>query len=189
MKLRRMALAAATIAALGSTAAWAAGLWSTLPIIGGASFCAGQVTGATGQICGLTVPAGPASLTGAEHFPADTGLAGGGSPQTAVVTTCQLGAGAYTVVSPVGSANTIPNQVCFYNLTNSGTVAAMTFTMPSAPLDGQILRIVSDQTVTASQFAPGVAGTRITNVPTSMTAGVAIQFVFSAANNTWYRFQ
>jgi hypothetical protein len=39
--LHRTALAAAVIAALSSVA-WAAGMWSTLPIVGGTSFCPGQ---------------------------------------------------------------------------------------------------------------------------------------------------
>ena len=98
MKLRmRTALAAVGIGTLGIWAAHAAGLWSTLPIIGGSSYCASTVTGTgglggitgqgqgtTGSICGQTVPAGPPFLTGAELIPMDTGLGGSGSvPATA----------------------------------------------------------------------------------------------------------
>jgi hypothetical protein len=80
-------------------------MWSTLPIIGGASFCASTVTGtgslggitgqgqgSTGSICGQTVPAGPPALTGVEMIPADTQLTGGAPPQSATVPSALLGA-------------------------------------------------------------------------------------------------
>src|SRR6266567_7975291 len=78
--------------------ALAAGLYSTLPIVGSASFCGstvsgtgnlggltGQGQGTLGSLCGQTIPAGPPFLTGAEIVPADTELAGGASPQTVAV--------------------------------------------------------------------------------------------------------
>ena len=84
--------------------AWAAGLYSTLPIVGSGSFCAttisgtGAQTGLTGQgqgtlgsLCGQTIPAGPPALTGGELIPADTGLAGGASPQTVAIPSSLLG--------------------------------------------------------------------------------------------------
>src|SRR5258708_1375406 len=105
MLMRRMVLAAAAIAAV-STGVWAAGNWSTLPIVGSPSFCAsilgtgptqagqtGTGAGAVGgsTICGQTVPAGPTFLTGSELIPADTGLAGGAAPQTVVIPAPMLG--------------------------------------------------------------------------------------------------
>lgn len=66
--------------------AWAAGNWSTLPVVGSAAFCGSTVTGATsfggatgqgqgtgGSLCAQTIPAGPPVLTGSELVPADTG--------------------------------------------------------------------------------------------------------------------
>lgn len=104
MKLKtRLGMAAAFLAVAG-TLALAAGNWSTLPVVGGASFCASTVTGAgglggitgqgqasTGSICGQTVPAGPPALTGSETFPADTNLAGSAPPQTVVIPVGVLG--------------------------------------------------------------------------------------------------
>ena len=94
--------------------AWAAGMWSTLPIYGQSSFCASNVSGVglpAGQgpygvvpgstqgtssgICGQTVPAGPAVLTGTEGIPADAYLAN-------QVTTGQSGGPFQTGVIPSG---------------------------------------------------------------------------------------
>jgi len=105
LKLKHLAAAIALIG-IGSTVAWAAGMWSTLPIVGSGSFCASTVTGfpttagglstgggITGQgaatgtsaLCAQTVPAGPPALTGNELIPADTTLAGGAPPQTVTI--------------------------------------------------------------------------------------------------------
>lgn len=102
--LRRMALALGLVAVLGVPLSFAAGMWSTLPVVGGSSFCASTVTGtgglggitgqgqgSTGSICGVTVPAGPPAITGVEIFPADTQLTGGAPPQTVAVPIGSLG--------------------------------------------------------------------------------------------------
>ncbi len=109
LSLRAAALAGACLIA-APLVAWAAGNWSTLPVVGDTSFCASTVSGVvlpsgqgpygvvpgstqgTGQgICGQTVPAGPPALTGTELIPADTGLANGASPQTVVIPSGMLG--------------------------------------------------------------------------------------------------
>lgn len=102
--VRSKAFVIAGLAVLGSTFALAAGLYSTLPIVGQPSFCASTVTGTgglggiqgqgqgtTGSICGQTVPAGPPSVTGLELVPADTGLANGAPPATVAIPTSLLG--------------------------------------------------------------------------------------------------
>lgn len=99
----RLGCSAAFLAAMAGVA-WSAGNWSTLPVVGGSSFCASTVTGTgnlggiTGQgqgtigsICAQTVPAGPPELTGAEMIPADTNLAGGAPPQTVVIPSALAG--------------------------------------------------------------------------------------------------
>ncbi len=93
MRLTKWLAAGAAICAAGSIA-WAAGMWSTLPIVGQPSFCISTVSGAggfnaagnaggggatgqgqasSGSLCAQTIPAGPPSLTGNELIPADTG--------------------------------------------------------------------------------------------------------------------
>jgi hypothetical protein len=99
----RLGMASAFLVSLGAIA-WAAGNWSTLPIVGNPSFCGSTVSGAApplggitgqgqatgGSICGQTIPAGP-SLSDLELIPADTGIAGGASPQTVVIPSGLLG--------------------------------------------------------------------------------------------------
>lgn len=104
MKLRSAALAVAALVA-APLIAYGAGNWSTLPIVGGASFCGstvsgtgslsgitGQGQGTTGSICGQTIPAGPPFITGVEIIPADTNLTGGAPPQTVGIPDALLGA-------------------------------------------------------------------------------------------------
>ena len=112
MKLRA-GLLAACVLMIGCGGVIAAGSWSTLPIVGSASFCASTVSGVgggtanglgglggitgqgqglgAGSICGQTVPAGPTGLTGEELIPADTGLGGGASPQSVTIPSGLLG--------------------------------------------------------------------------------------------------
>lgn len=85
-------------------ALYAAGNWSTLPIVGQGSFACSNVSGVvlpSGQgsfgvvpgstqgtgsgIVGQNCPPGPPGLTGEELIPADTGLAGGAPPQTVTI--------------------------------------------------------------------------------------------------------
>jgi len=188
-----------------TTVAYAAGLWTTLPIIGGASFCASTVSGTSlpstqgpyglvpgstqgtgSSICAQTVPAGPPSLTGAEKFPVDTGLAGGASPSSAVVTTCQIAGGSYAILSPNASTATIANQVCYYIIGGTTTYSTLTLTLPSTPIDGQQVRISSTQTVSTLTIS-GAAGQTVSNAPTSATAGGVAGFIYDAALATWFR--
>lgn len=103
MKRFRTLAAAGVAVAVASTLAIAAGNWSTLPIVGSASFCGSTVTGtgslggitgqgqgSTGSICGQTIPAGPPAITGNELVPADTNLTGGAPPQTVTIPTSLL---------------------------------------------------------------------------------------------------
>lgn len=208
MKLtRKSGLLAVALCAVGSIAAIAAGSFSTLPIVGGASFCASTVTGtgslggitgqgqgSTGSICGQTVPAGPPALTGAERIPADTNLTGGAPPQTVVITTCQLGGGSLSIVSVASgiTTDTIANQQCYYIIDGTGTINALTLTMPSAPLDGQILRISAKVAVTTLTMSANT-GQTLAGGATSASANAAVgawiyrQTTASAGN--WYRVQ
>lgn len=202
MNFRKGFLAAGLLAVMASVT-FAAGNWSTLPIVGGASFCASTVTGtgslggitgqgqgSTGSICAQTIPAGPPSLTGAEQFPADTKLTGSAPPQTVVVTTCQLGAGAYSIVSATAGAATIANQVCWYIISGLGPVAALTITMPSAPLDGQLLRVASAIAVTTLTMSANT-GQTLNGAATSASANAAVgTWIYKASTATtgiWYR--
>ena len=99
--------AAALITA--SSLAYAAGNWSTLPIVGSASFCASFVTTFTGQSCGQTVPAGPVGLTGSELIPADTQISNSSPPQTVTIPSSLLGSSVNRLIG--GDMTTNLNQV------------------------------------------------------------------------------
>lgn len=89
MKMNRMRVAVvAGLVLAASTAAWAAGMFQGLPIVGGASYCNSfnQPGGpGTPTTCTNPVSAGPPALTGAELVPADTQLSQGQNPQTVYV--------------------------------------------------------------------------------------------------------
>lgn len=92
-RYRSAAVGLCAVAALSSVA-WAAGLFSGFPIVGGASYCSSYSTAGipgTASVCNVTVPAGPSAITGAELIPADTGLASGQSPQTVLIPSSLVG--------------------------------------------------------------------------------------------------
>lgn len=206
----------AVLSIVGSTLAWAAGMWSTLPVAGSASFCGSNVSGVglpNGQgpygvvpgstqgtssgICGQTIPAGtgaPGSgtpaFTGAESFPFDTHLAGGASPQTEVAATCQISGGSYTIVSQNAGTAALPNQNCYDIITdgNNATISSLTLTMPAAPLDGQQLHIATTVAITTLTIN-GAVGQTVVGAPTSASgAGAVAAFIYDAQNTTWYRY-
>jgi hypothetical protein len=153
-------LAGVAACAISAGLSWAAGLWQTLPIIGGGSYCASSVivgpaqqtiTGQSGTpaaagattgnvICGSTEPAGPPALVGTEVIPVDLNTPGtaqaAGGPSTAVLPVTLLGAGYGTIqlgsTTGTGQSITIGNGVSnfIYDGSNTATIA---FTTPSAP--------------------------------------------------------
>lgn len=206
----------AVLSIVGSTLAWAAGMWSTLPVAGSPSFCGSTVTGiglpngqgpyavvpgstqgTSSSICGQTIPAGTGAagsgtqaFTGAESWPFDTHLAGGAPQQTEVATSCQLSAGAYTIASPVTGTAAIPNQFCQYLIGNNAlgtTIGSLTLTMPVGPLDGQQLRIGTADPI-GSLTINGAAGQTVVGAPSGVvSAGAVASFIYSATTSTWYR--
>lgn len=90
----RSALVAGLALVTASSIAWAAGSWSTLPIIGDPGHCGGTTSttvGGTGTVCSTNIPAGPPAITGVELIPADTSLANGAPPQTVTIPSSLLG--------------------------------------------------------------------------------------------------
>jgi hypothetical protein len=212
MNRTRKSLIAAVCALVAiSTSAYAAGLWSTLPIVGGAAYCTGTVTGtgalsgATGQgqgtigsICGLSQPGGPATFTGSEVFPLDLLAPGSQSlgPQTsALANITQLGQGALVDSVSTSAAQTIPAGVAFYVL-DTGTPATVAITFPAAPIEGQIVHLDCGIAIgTALSVVANTGQTVKGAAPTTCTAGqgFAWRFVAGAQGvlvaNTWVRIQ
>jgi len=204
---------AAGLLALISTAAIAAGNYLTYPQVGEPSFCASNnpnspaVGGTTGQggvaNCVQTVPAGPTALTGSELVPADTGAASNAPVQTVTVPMPLIASGAYfdnTGVTNSGNnlgsyltSATIPNNVNTWILDTTTTVAALSLTFPSSPLNGQILRVSSQKTITAftpiANILQTITGTLPTALTPSATAAVGYTWLYNGTTSAWERLQ
>ena len=203
--ITRKGLLAAGMLALISTAALAAGNYLTYPQVGEPSFCASNnpnspaVGGTTGQggvaNCVQTVPAGPAALTGSELVPADTGAASNAPVQTVTIPMPLSASGAYfdnTQSSYLGTA-TIPNSVNTYIMDTSTTIAALSLTFPASALNGQLLRVASQKTITALTMIANtgqfISGTLPTALTPSATAAVGYTWLYNAPANAWERVQ
>lgn len=187
------------VAALAITSAvlMADGLFPNFPIVGGASYCGGYSTGVNGQVCVVTVPAGPTALTGNETIIADTHLTQGQSPQTVAIDISTLGAGPYQYNAPLtGASITVLPGSRRLVLDPAGTIAALTVVFPAASLltDGQLLGLCSTQIVTALTLTAGTS-TTILNGPTALAvppatgAGTCYEWVYRLSNTSWYRTQ
>jgi hypothetical protein len=200
-KVRLLAAGCALTAVLG-TVAYAAGLFPGFPIVGQAAYCVGvssyqQTATVPGVVqsptqCNTTAPAGPTALTGLELVPADTQLANQ-PPATVSIPMTSFPAGAYVAVIPTtGQSLVIPNGVNAYLMNPAGTLATLTLTMPSSPVNGQLLRIASSATITALTLS-GAAGQTILNNPTAITVSTTTPynyaFMYNAVSAAWNRVQ
>ena len=200
-----LASAGAIALSLASVGAYSAGMYQTLPVIGGAAYCAstiGSPTGqtgitgtaggnSTGSVCGQTVPAGPAVFAGSEVVPMDIYAPGtssylGGAP-TALTNITQLGQGPTIDLTTVGTAQTIPNNTPWYFL-DGAQGSALTVTMPAVAVEGQFQNVVCEAaTVGTLTVAANTGQTLKVNPNTACVAGVAYQWRYVASNTTWYR--
>lgn len=188
-KLRGALLTAACL--LIPIGAIAAGNWSTLPVVGGSSFCASTVTGTgglggitgqgqgtTGSICGQTVPAGPPSLTGTELVPADTSLPGGGQPSTVVIPVSLLGGATNRIIGGdfttnlAQRLNTAKGVTALATLSPTAAVITADRWWVVAPAAGITATIDS---TAATATVPGINNTKALRIArtTSGAAGIA----------------
>lgn len=197
LKIAATALAAVVVA---SAIAYADGYFPAFPIVGGASYCASQVTAGppgTTAVCANTVPAGPTALTGNETIIADTHLGSGQQPQTVAIDITTLGAGPYIYNAPLtGASITLTAQTRRLILEPAGTIAALTVVWPAAAglTDNQLMGICTRQIVTALTTTNG-SGATVLDAPTALlvpvTTGAAscVEWVYRVANTSWYRVQ
>lgn len=190
-KSRLLAAVLAVATAASVTYAYAAGMFSNLPIVGSASYSAGLVT----------VPAGPTALTGTELIPADTGLAGGVAPQTVLITPAALNAlpWAFETHPTTSSTTVISNNVggLYVTTASRAAKAGMSIQMPSAPIDNQRVMVSADVAVTGIGFSANTGQTMdlaylsYTISPLVATNGnyAGITFLYRLANTSWYRIQ
>jgi hypothetical protein len=88
-------------------------------------------------------------------------------------------------VNPSGSV-TINNDVSVYVASASSTIATLSVTLPSAPLDGQTVNITCNQSISTFTINPNAGQTLINIPPSSLTAGQSFAFMWVAPDNTWY---
>lgn len=216
VSLKSGLLAVGALAA-SSMIAYAAGNWSTLPVVGYSSYCASTVSGTgglggitgTGQgtlgsICAQTVPAGPSIVQGTEVFPVDaynpssiTASQGGASPTTYLVSLASLGA--LPPAYPQFSANTGTNTFTVSPLVGvvilsatTGLLSSTTMTFPAAPIDGQTLAVSSTGTITTFSVSANVGQSSFDNptiITASTTGSYGYKWIYRVANTSWYRLQ
>lgn len=184
-RLRTIAVVGALLAIVGAPLAYAAGLWFGLPVVGGGTYCSGQVTTAPGAAtpCATTVPSGPTGLTGNELIPSDLNpngaqntypLPGTGSsaPQTGYVPVANGASGAYqliTVLTPATTATfTVNNGITNVVMNATGTQTYTGLLLPVTPTDGQIVRFTSNATITTLIVTSGIGSTATVDTPTKV---------------------
>ena len=93
---------------------------------------------------------------------------------------------AYTLITPsVGFLITVANNIGSLILNPTGTLSSGTITFPSAPVDGQILRISSTQIISSLTLSPA-SGQAISNAVTTLAAGGAVAYQYAKSALTWF---
>jgi hypothetical protein len=88
---------------------------------------------------------------------------------------------------PADGFNTdIPDDTKVVTLDPAAPLATGSMTMPPNPYDGQHMNIMSTENIASFLLMAG-AGSSIKNAPTSLSAGVGVEYYYRAANATWYR--
>ncbi len=191
ISLSAFALVAFSAIAIGQSGQ---GLWPSLPVVGGASYCASTTNG----VCHNTVPAGPTALTGNEGIPANTNLSQGRSPQNVLVTPAVLNANpisfqtvtTLTAATPI-SASSVDGGIVY---TSTGSISSANITLPLGAIQGQQYRIGSNQTITTLSVTAPAGDTMAANTaPTVLTASTSVSdgytFIYNKADKTWHRLQ
>jgi hypothetical protein len=90
-------------------------------------------------------------------------------------------------VSPsTGFSQTIANNCTTLLLKPSGTLASGTVVMPAAPVDGQIARVLSSQTITSLTVSPS-SGQTVLGAPSTTGPSAPFSMIYDLASTTWYR--
>lgn len=179
------------------SAAYAAGLWDTFPVIGQAAQCSSTSTGVSGQVCTTTTPAGPSIVTGNETVPADTNLQQGLNPATVQIPMASFNALplAYVALGPTASAltTTATSIQGGFIITAAATLTpTIGIVLPPSPIDGQQFRLTANQTINTLNIV-GSGSATVSNTPVSLTPSTTAPFGYAfryrASNTNWYRTQ
>lgn len=88
-------------------------------------------------------------------------------------------------VPVTGFSFTIPVGINNLILDPAGTLASGTIIMPASATDGQVISIITSQSITSVTIS-GNTGQSIVNAPTTLTTS-GCSFVFDRSAATWYR--
>lgn len=93
----------------------------------------------------------------------------------------------YSYLQPASSAFSITLSASNYStiIDTSATVASATITMSSNPIDGQMSRVVTSQSITTLTISPS-SGQTVKGAPTTLAAGGRFEAIYRSANATWY---
>ena len=93
----------------------------------------------------------------------------------------------YSVQVPLtGFSITIGTGVTQLILNPAGTLAAGAIILPAVALDGQIVKISTEQTITSLTFSPS-GGQSIVGAPSTLAQYASASFLYNFANRIWYR--
>jgi len=89
-------------------------------------------------------------------------------------------------VPTTGFSITVADNISALILNPAGTLATGTITMPATPIDGQIIRFSSSQTITALTVSAN-SGQTISGAPSTMGATLPFAYIYHLAGTNWYR--
>lgn len=89
-------------------------------------------------------------------------------------------------VPTTGFTITIGDNISGLLLNPAGTLATGTVTMPATPIDGQIVRIATSQTITALTISAN-SGQTIATATTTLALGRGVQFIYQLSGTKWYQ--
>jgi hypothetical protein len=95
---------------------------------------------------------------------------------------------AYTLTETTGFNATIQPKCGTLIIGPAGTLASGTLQLPASPVNGQIERIASTQTITAFTLQP-YSGTSVKNAITTIGPTLPATYMYDSGTTTWYRIQ
>lgn len=175
---------------IASVAAFAGGLFSNFPIVGGAAYCESTQN----STCVSTIPAGPTATTGNETILASTNLASGANPQNVLMSMRALRAApmTYTLCAAAACGSvTVGNASGGILFDYSTTIDSATVVLPASPMDGMRVEIASPYTITSLTVSAGAGTSLAVSTPTVLTASTTApqgySFQYVASTTKWYR--
>lgn len=116
---------------------------------------------------------------------------GPGGPESYISVQSVRNSSAMTRVSGAGAATTAMTTAQSTLMWVGTAPTTWAVTLPLAPVDGTIVNISTDTTLTTMVTVTAASGDTLnaTYASQTLTAVTAVQFQYSAGNRTWYRFR